>query len=133
MTEIKPTHWAAPQTEDQLNKLDATVVASKWHQVIFENNFLRILEVIVKVGETVPFHTHQWDSIMVTLEDSDFLIRDNSGFDTKESALEDDKLPFVELIQGSLQPHSYTNIGSKKYEAIIFEYKKGPIPLSLPS
>lgn len=108
---------------NQLNSSDAAIVAARWHRVLFENDFFRILEVIVEPGEVVPLHTHQWDSITVTLQDTRFIAKDSHGLVSQEEGLEDYRLPQADFSKGSLEAHSYTNIGSKKFQAIVFEIK----------
>ena len=41
---------------------DAVQAAPKSHRVVFENAFVRVLEVSVVAGETVPIHHHRWPS-----------------------------------------------------------------------
>lgn len=45
--------------------LDAVIAAPDFHRVLFENDEIRTLEVVVPAGSREPFHTHQWPSIFV--------------------------------------------------------------------
>ena len=45
---------------------DAVLAAPKSHKVIFENAFVRVLEVSVSPGTTVPMHHHRWPSLVLT-------------------------------------------------------------------
>jgi hypothetical protein len=45
--------------------LDAVVAAPKNHKVIFENERLRVLEVILDSDEEEPVHHHRWPSVFV--------------------------------------------------------------------
>lgn len=45
--------------------LDAVVAAPKNHKVLFENDRLRVLEVILDPGEEEPVHHHRWPSVFV--------------------------------------------------------------------
>lgn len=45
--------------------LDAVVAAPKNHRVIFENDSLRVLEVILEPDEEEPVHHHRWPSVFV--------------------------------------------------------------------
>lgn len=47
---------------------DAVEVAPKSHKVLFENAYVRVLEVDLKPGETVPWHHHRWPSLMVAFD-----------------------------------------------------------------
>lgn len=41
--------------------------APKSHRVVFENSFVRVLEVTVPpAGETIPMHHHRWPSFFLT-------------------------------------------------------------------
>ncbi|HVR23511.1 MAG TPA: hypothetical protein VMU26_09320 [Candidatus Polarisedimenticolia bacterium] len=44
---------------------DAVQAAPKSHKVIFENAFVRVLEVSVSPNTTVPMHHHRWPSLLV--------------------------------------------------------------------
>lgn len=103
---------------DTLGECDAVIKALNTHYILFENDKLRILEVIVSPGDTVPSHSHQWHSILITLQGSRFRIEDTT-------ISEEDWKQCVESIEGSLNPHPcVTNIGSQKFQAIVFEIKK---------
>jgi hypothetical protein len=45
--------------------LDAVVAAPKHHRVIFENDRLRVLEVILDPQDEEPVHHHRWPSVFV--------------------------------------------------------------------
>jgi len=45
---------------------DAVQAAPQSHKVIFENAFVRVLEVPVSPGTTVPMHHHRWPSLLVS-------------------------------------------------------------------
>ena len=46
-------------------KLDAVVAAPANHIVLFENERLRVLEVILEPDEEEPAHHHRWPSVFV--------------------------------------------------------------------
>lgn len=52
-----PTQWDP--------KLDAVIAAPGNHKVLFENDRLRVLEVILKPDEEEPTHHHRWPSVFV--------------------------------------------------------------------
>jgi hypothetical protein len=52
-----PSTWAP--------ELDAVVAAPKNHKVLFENDRLRVLEVILEPTEEEPVHHHRWPSVFV--------------------------------------------------------------------
>lgn len=52
-----PSTWAP--------ELDAVTAAPKNHKVLFENDRLRVLEVILEPTEEEPVHHHRWPSVFV--------------------------------------------------------------------
>ena len=45
--------------------LDAVAAAPKHHKVLFENENLRVLEVILDADDEEPVHHHRWPSVFV--------------------------------------------------------------------
>lgn len=45
--------------------LDAVAAAPRHHKVLFENDNLRVLEVILAPGDEEPVHHHRWPSVFV--------------------------------------------------------------------
>jgi hypothetical protein len=75
------------------DSLDATVAAPEHHEVLLENERVRVLDSRIRAGDTVPVHTHRWPSVLYILGTSDFIRYDSDGnvvFDsrTKESSIE---------------------------------------------
>lgn len=52
-----PAHWDPA--------LDAVIAAPANHKVVFENDRLRVLEVILEPNEEEPLHHHRWPSVFV--------------------------------------------------------------------
>jgi hypothetical protein len=57
ITASDPSTWAP--------ELDAVIAAPKNHRVLFENDRLRVLEVILEPTEEEPVHHHRWPSVFV--------------------------------------------------------------------
>ena len=79
------------------------------HHVVFENQYVRVLEVIVKPGETTLFHTHALDNVAVQLSDAT-IKRQSPGQDWIDSPAKDGAVSFA---AGTKQPytHRITNAG----------------------
>jgi len=58
-SEAHPIAWDGPES------LDAVVASPDSHTVLFENEHVRVLEVIIGPGVKEPIHTHQWVSVML--------------------------------------------------------------------
>ncbi|MDJ0708046.1 MAG: hypothetical protein QNJ46_32640 [Leptolyngbyaceae cyanobacterium MO_188.B28] len=111
------------QTTDQWEThLDAVIAAPESHIVLYENDDVRVLRVVVQTGDREPYHTHKWPSIFIMLQDSPLRYYDSS-----------DQVKFES--DGSTQPwstewmdpealHSVENFGDKAIEAIRIELKK---------
>jgi hypothetical protein len=65
--------------EDWSDELDALNAAPQYHPLLFENEFVRVLDARIPSGETVPLHTHRWPSALYIVWWSDFVRRDGEG------------------------------------------------------
>ena len=48
-------------------ELKGHIAAPDHHKIRFENRFVRVLEVIISAGDTVPFHLHDLPTVMIVL------------------------------------------------------------------
>lgn len=119
LTLVKKVHLTPlhSQTFHQLASTDAVIKAPQFHKLVFENEHLRILQAIVAPGEIVPFHSHQWNSIVLTLQGATFTTDDGN------SVSEEECFPSAEYSEGSFKTYSYQNVGSTQFQAIVFELK----------
>jgi hypothetical protein len=110
------------QRETVLNPQDALLCAPKTHRLLFENEYVRILESRIDPGESVPVHTHQWDSLYVIMQGSRF-----RGIDGKGNVIEEAWGVGVEQFKGDTPDcilYAYTNVGAQPFLSIAFEIKK---------
>jgi hypothetical protein len=113
-----PPSWPWPDS------LDAVTAAPHHHKVMFENERVRILEVRIPPGETVPVHTHRWPSAIYVAKQSDFIRRDGEGhllFDSRTVGPPPAQ-PIVQWVP-PLPPHSVENIGTTEIVLISAELK----------
>lgn len=113
-------HWPWPDS------LDAVVAAPKHHRLLFENDRVRVLEVRIPPGDTVPVHTHRWPAAIYVARQSDFLRHDGEGnllFDSRTVG----SAPKEPVAQWTppLPPHSIENIGDTEILLISTEVKEG--------
>ena len=104
--------------------LDAMTAAPEHHVLLLENDVVRVLDSLLKPGESTPVHTHRWPSAQYIIGLSDFVRRDSDGnvlLDTRETG----SLPAAGTAFWStpLQPHSVTNVGDKDIRVISVEIK----------
>jgi mannose-6-phosphate isomerase-like protein (cupin superfamily) len=108
----------------ELEQLDAVAAAPYHHRVIFENEQVRVLDTRIGPGETVPVHTHQWPSVVYTLETSDFVRFDAASgtmLDSRETTVPVSINTPIDL--PPLAPHSIRNVGDTEMRAISVELK----------
>jgi hypothetical protein len=111
--------FRAIQEETSLPLNDAVLAASEYHKIVFESPYVRITHGIVQPNERVPFHSHQWKSILVVLQGASFLIENEKNeFDTGTWPAG------VYVIEGDKSPYAYTNTSSTEFEDLNFEIKK---------
>lgn len=107
------------------DSLDALTAAPNHHFLLFENERVRVLQVRIGPGETVPVHTHRWPSVMQLESWSDFIRRDGEGkllFDSR-TAPPPPKIPCVVWTE-PLPPHSVENIGGVEVRILSIELKE---------
>jgi hypothetical protein len=89
------------------------------HRVIFENQYVRVLDVVVKPGETTLFHKHSIDNIPIILTDAD----NKTQFAGKDWALTPAKAKSVGFVPGTAKPyvHRISNEGATVFHVVDVE------------
>jgi len=109
----------------QMEELDAMAAAPDHHSVLLENEKVRVLDSLLKPGDSTPVHTHRWPSVLYVIGFSDFVRRDADGnvlLDSRESGrLPDNGTAFWSQ---PLAPHSVTNVGDTDIRVISVEIKE---------
>jgi hypothetical protein len=117
-THLVATGWAWPDS------LDALVAAPAHHRLLFENEYVRVLDTRIAPGERTPVHTHRWAATHCVLSWSDFVRRDADGavlVDTRNAATA--PTPPTALWGEALPPHSLENVGTAPIHIISTELK----------
>ena len=103
---------------------EPVIVAGDHHFVKYEDDSIRVLEVVIEPGETVPFHQHTMKSLFVTLEPAALVFRDLGGNIIKRvDRSEFDELPHYDARKGAPAPRSVENVDSVTMKAIRIELK----------
>ena len=113
---MSPTTGAA-------NELDALIAAPKYHTLLLENEFVRVLDTNVPAGHTVPLHTHRWPSTLYILSWSDFIRRDREGEIVVDSHTIKKPTPGSAVWSAPLGPHTLENVGESDLRVISVEIK----------
>ncbi len=105
-------------------ELDALVAAPRHHQVLFENDRVRVLDTRIAPGETVPLHTHRWPAVHAIKSWSDFVRRDADGKVTADTRGKPTSASLPAVLWGEpLPPHTLENVGSAELHVISTELK----------
>jgi mannose-6-phosphate isomerase-like protein (cupin superfamily) len=103
--------------------LDALRAAADHHELLFENDRVRILDTRVAPGERTPVHAHEWPAALYVLSWSDFIRRNAEGkvlADSRERAAIE---PGAGLWIDPLPPHSVENVGTTELRIVAIEVK----------
>lgn len=115
--EKNTTQWPA--------ELDALTAAPEHHALLFENEFVRVLDTNIAAGEITKLHTHQYPASLYIISWSDFIRYDADG-----NVIVDSKMLGLSAAAGSalwsgpLAPHSLKNVGENELHVIGVEIKK---------
>lgn len=105
--------------------LDAMTAAPDHHEVILENDHVRVLDTRLRPGEQTPIHSHCWPSSLYVMSWSNFVRRDANGniiVDSREWASRPE--PGEALWSEPLVPHSVENVGDRELRIIAVELKQ---------
>ncbi|HMJ08030.1 MAG TPA: cupin domain-containing protein [Pyrinomonadaceae bacterium] len=106
------------------HSLDAMTAAADHHSVLLENDRVRVLDSIIKPGDSTPVHTHRWPAVLYVLGTSDFVRYDAEGsiiFDSRET---DASAEIGQAIWSPpLTPHFVRNVGENEIRVISVEVK----------
>lgn len=107
----------APGTPEEL---DAVVAAPGNHEVIFENDRVRVLRVTIRPGELENQHTHKWESVFTITSMPKITYYNERG---EACALGEERREGVPFWLGREGLHAVENHGDKPLEAVRVELK----------
>jgi hypothetical protein len=98
--------------------------APDYHRPVLENDRVRVLDVRIAPGDTVPAHQHGLPSVFITLQSSDLVFRDLEGETVRKvSRSEHETMPHVEWREPAPAPRQVSNVGPVELRAIRIELK----------
>ena len=122
---VVPNHWGNDaEAWPWPASLDARVAAPEYHHVLLENERVRVLNVRIPKGHTVPVHTHRWPAVLVLINGGEFVRRDGDGavlFDTRTAGKK--SVPLAPTWSEPFPPHSVENVGDTEIHVISIELK----------
>lgn len=107
------------------DELDALIASPDNHTLLYENEFVRVLDTVIRPGETTEVHTHRWPGALYVQSWSHFVRRDEQGHilvDSRE--VESLSAPPQVLWLEPLPPHTLENVGSTEIRGISVEIKQ---------
>jgi hypothetical protein len=112
-----------PQLWPWPNTMDALVAAPDSHRVLFENDRVRVLDVLIEPGTREPEHTHRAPSVMLIDEPAHirYYVGDELRFESASAA---ESAPGVRVRWMNPEgPHAVENLDERRYHAIRIELK----------
>ena len=112
------------EPDDVPNNLDGPGAAPDHHRVVFENDRVRIVETVIRAGDTAPLHTHRAPHLVIISSGSHFVRRNETGnvlFDTR-TAVPDFVMPPYSWSDG-MSAHTLENTGADDIVAILVELR----------
>jgi mannose-6-phosphate isomerase-like protein (cupin superfamily) len=105
--------------------LDALIASPDQHELLFENERVRVLHTRIKPGERTPVHTHRWPGILYILSWGSFIRYDDQGEVLVDSRkVEALRQPPAVMWTPVLPPHSFENVGDTPIDLINVELKE---------
>jgi len=104
--------------------LDALVAAPEHHELMLEDDRVRVVRTRVPPGERTAVHTHRWSGVLHVIRWSQFVRRDAEGnvlVDSRTNpALQS---PSQVMWAAALPPHTFENVGDVEFNVITVELK----------
>jgi beta-alanine degradation protein BauB len=96
---------------------DMVKVAPKDCKVVFENDRVRVVQVVTKPGEKMPMHSHP-DYILYSLTPGKEKITSSDG-KSREREFKAGQVTWVDAVT-----HSTENVGTAEHRSLVIEFKK---------
>ena len=112
-------HDEAPPPE-----LDGPSAAPEHHRIVFETERIRIVETVIRAGDTAPLHTHLVPHVLIVNSGSQFVRRDTSGrtlVDTRDLGPDFTIAPYA--WNDGIGPHTLENVGPDDIRTTAIELK----------
>ena len=104
--------------------LDAMSAAPDHHEVLLENERIRVLDSLVKAGDATPVHAHRWPAVLHIIGASDFVRFDAEGNEVFDSRISETELEAGQIVWSQpLAPHFVRNVGDSDLRVISIELK----------
>ena len=110
--------------DDDPHQLDAMLAAPEHHEILLENDRVRVLDTRLAPGDQTPIHSHKSSAALYVMSWSDFLRRDAEGNVIVDSRSWHRQPTVGEALWlPPLPPHSVENVGTAVLRLIAVELK----------
>lgn len=117
-------HERRKKLQNHPENQDALIAAPQHHRILFENEFVRVLDTNIPPGEKTNVHTHCYPASMYFISLSDFIRYDADGNVLLDSrSLEKMPLDGSAVWSNPLPAHALENVGKNELHAICVEIK----------
>lgn len=107
-------------------ELDALRAAPEHHELLMENDQVRVLRTRIPAGETTAVHSHRWPAVYLIEGWSPFVRRDANGEVTLDSrTVQGLERPAGPIWSPPLPPHTLENVGDAEIRLVSVEVKAG--------
>ncbi len=111
--------------------MDAVMAAPEHHGLLFQNEWVRVLDIPIGPGETVAMHTHCWPSVLYLLSWSDFVRRDGAGRVLTDSRAGERPVVGGAVWSPAMPPHTLENVGAAELRLVGVELKRAGVKTRL--
>ncbi|MBS1708250.1 MAG: hypothetical protein JSS65_05955 [Armatimonadetes bacterium] len=105
-------------------ELDAVVASPEHHRLLMENEHVRVLETLIRPGETTALHTHQWPAATTFLSSSAVVRRDQAGNILLDTRGMEPMAAMSAAWTPQLGPHTLENVGTNNVHVVTVEIKR---------
>ena len=105
-------------------ELDALIASPLHHKLLYENEFVRVINTFIPQGEITAIHTHQWPASLYVISWAHFI-----RYDAEENVMLDSRTitnpppPASAVWTKPLVPHALKNVGDRDIHIISTEIK----------
>lgn len=89
-------------------------------RVLFENDRVRVWEIVLEPGEELAVHTHTLDYLVITIEPSDMEVREHTG-ELRRTHAQPGEVSWTSVGPG--QTHALKNVGATRFRNRVIELK----------
>ena len=105
-------------------ELDALNAAPGNHELLLENDRVRVLLTKIALPATTPLHTHRWPSVEYVLSTTNFVRRDASDNVLLDTRVADAEPLLADVLWSDpFPPHSLENVGDAELRVLMVEIK----------